>query len=64
MLTEELGQVYQSLAPVPLWFRYLVTYAESDGAPGLTLGVVLALLYLVMKVRNHSERRFRRSSRH
>lgn len=50
MLTEELGQVYQAVAPVPLWFRYLVTYQEADGTPGLTLGVVLALLYLIMKL--------------
>lgn len=50
MVTEELGQVYQATAPFPLWFRYLVTYQESDGAPGLTLGVLLALLYLILKV--------------
>lgn len=50
MLAEELGQVYQAVAPVPLWFRYLVTYQEVDGTPGLTLGVVLALLYLIMKL--------------
>lgn len=50
MLTEELGQVYQAVAPVSVWFRYLVTYQEVDGIPGLTLGVLLALLYLIMKV--------------
>lgn len=50
MLTEELGQVYQAVAPVPMWFRYLLTYQEIDGAPGLTLGVVLALVYLIMKL--------------
>lgn len=50
MLTEELGQVHQAAAPVPLWFRYLVTYQESDGAPGLTVGILLALLYLIMKL--------------
>ncbi|XP_072302788.1 E3 ubiquitin-protein ligase RNFT1 [Eucyclogobius newberryi] len=50
MLTEELGQVYQAIAPVPLWFRYLVTYQEADGTPGLTFGVLLALLYLIMKL--------------
>ncbi|XP_013890168.1 RING finger and transmembrane domain-containing protein 1 [Austrofundulus limnaeus] len=50
MLTEELGQVHQATAPVPLWFRYLVTYQESDGTPGLTLGVLLALLYLILKL--------------
>ncbi|KAM4546486.1 E3 ubiquitin-protein ligase RNFT1 [Fundulus diaphanus] len=50
MVTEELGQVHQTIAPVPLWFRYLVTYQESDGAPGLTLGVLLALCYLMLKL--------------
>ncbi|XP_076025096.1 E3 ubiquitin-protein ligase RNFT1 [Genypterus blacodes] len=50
MLTEELSQVHQSLAPVPLWFRYLVTYQELDGTPGLTLGILLSLLYLILKL--------------
>lgn len=50
MLTEEMGQVHQAVAPVPLWFRYLVTYQEVDGTPGLTLGVLLALLYLILKL--------------
>ncbi|KAM7398515.1 hypothetical protein PAMA_006426 [Pampus argenteus] len=50
MLTEELGQVHQAVAPVPLWFRYLVTYQEADGTPGLTLGVLLALVYLILKL--------------
>ncbi|XP_033954305.1 E3 ubiquitin-protein ligase RNFT1 [Pseudochaenichthys georgianus] len=50
MLSEELGQAHQATAPVPLWFRYLVTYQEVDGTPGLTLGVLLALLYLIMKL--------------
>lgn len=50
MLAEELGQLYQSLTPVPLWFRYLVIYQEEDGATGLTLGVLLALVYLILKL--------------
>ncbi|XP_061596151.1 E3 ubiquitin-protein ligase RNFT1 [Cololabis saira] len=50
MLTEELGQVHQATAPVPLWFRYLVTYQEADGNLGLTLGVLLALVYLILKL--------------
>lgn len=50
MLTEELAQVHQALAPVPLWFRYLVTNQEVDSTLGLTLGVLLALLYLILKV--------------
>ncbi|XP_030648843.1 E3 ubiquitin-protein ligase RNFT1 [Chanos chanos] len=50
MLTEEVGQVYQVIAPVPCWFRYLVTYQEMDGFPGITLGILLALLYLILKL--------------
>ncbi|CAB1440671.1 unnamed protein product [Pleuronectes platessa] len=50
MLTEELGQVHQAMAPVSLWFRYLVSYQEAEGAFGLTLGVLLALVYLILKL--------------
>lgn len=50
MLTEELGQIHQAMAPVSVWFRYLVLYEEVEGTPGLILGIVLALLYLIMKV--------------
>ncbi|XP_034034901.1 E3 ubiquitin-protein ligase RNFT1 [Thalassophryne amazonica] len=50
MLTEELAQVHQAVAPFPLWFRYLVTYQEDDGTPGFTLGILLALLYLILKL--------------
>ncbi|XP_077448499.1 E3 ubiquitin-protein ligase RNFT1 [Stigmatopora argus] len=50
LLSEELAQTYQAVAPAPLWFRYLVTYQEADGAPALTVGVLLALLYLILKL--------------
>ncbi|KAK6322402.1 E3 ubiquitin-protein ligase RNFT1 isoform X1 [Coregonus clupeaformis] len=50
MLIEEVGQVYQALAPIPLWFRYLITYQEVDGNTGLTLGVLLALVYFILKL--------------
>ncbi|CAB1316432.1 unnamed protein product [Coregonus sp. 'balchen'] len=50
MLTEEVGQVYQAVAPTPLWFRYLVTYQKVDGNTGLTLGVLLALVYFILKL--------------
>lgn len=50
MLAEELGQVHQAMTPVPLWSRYLVTYQEMDGATGLTLGVLLALVYFILKL--------------
>ncbi|XP_042588575.1 E3 ubiquitin-protein ligase RNFT1 isoform X2 [Cyprinus carpio] len=50
MLIEEMGQLYQVIAPVPLWFRYLVSYDEMDTSVGLTLGILLALVYLIMKL--------------
>ncbi|XP_063059362.1 E3 ubiquitin-protein ligase RNFT1 [Engraulis encrasicolus] len=50
MLVEEVGQVYQTAVPMPAWFRYLVTYQEEDGRTGLTLGILLALLYLILKL--------------
>ncbi|KAG2459046.1 RNFT1 ligase, partial [Polypterus senegalus] len=50
MLTEEVSQIYQAVVPVPVWFRYLITYQEQDGYTGLTLGVVLALVYLMLKL--------------
>lgn len=50
MLLEEVSQVYQMIAPVPLWFRYLVSYDEIESSVGLTLGIMLALLYLIMKL--------------
>ncbi|XP_024117072.1 E3 ubiquitin-protein ligase RNFT1 [Oryzias melastigma] len=50
MLSEELSQVHQAVAPVPLWFRYLVTIQETDGPAGLTLGILLALVYLILKL--------------
>ncbi|TRY97167.1 hypothetical protein DNTS_020329 [Danionella cerebrum] len=50
MLIEEMAQLYQVIAPVPLWFRYLVSYDEMDTSVGQTLGILLALLYLIMKL--------------
>lgn len=50
MLTEEINQAYQSVAPFPVWFRYLITYQELDSYTGLTLGILLALVYLILKV--------------
>lgn len=64
MLTEELGQIHQAVAPVSVWFRYLVSYQEVEGTPGLILGILLALLYLIMKVvglRTKSDRRLHQS---
>ncbi|XP_061103465.1 E3 ubiquitin-protein ligase RNFT1 isoform X2 [Conger conger] len=50
MLTEEFGQVHQAIAPMPVWFRYLVTYQEVDGVTGLTFGILLALVYIILKL--------------
>ncbi|XP_017572952.1 E3 ubiquitin-protein ligase RNFT1 [Pygocentrus nattereri] len=50
MFIEEISQIYQVIAPMPPWFRYLVSSLEVDGSVGLTLGVLLALLYLILKL--------------
>ncbi|XP_066507213.1 E3 ubiquitin-protein ligase RNFT1 isoform X2 [Hoplias malabaricus] len=50
MFIEELSQVYQGIAPVPPWFYYLVSSQEVDGSIGLTMGILLALLYLILKI--------------
>lgn len=50
ILIEELGQLYQFIAPVSLWFRYLITYQETDGFFGVTLSILLALCYVIFKL--------------
>lgn len=51
ILIEELGQLYQFIAPVSLWFSYLISYQEADGFFGVTLSILLALFYLILKVK-------------
>lgn len=50
MLLEELCQYYRMFVPIPVWFRYLIAYGELDTALGRTLGILLGLLYLILKV--------------
>ncbi|KAM6465080.1 E3 ubiquitin-protein ligase RNFT1 [Liasis olivaceus] len=50
MLLEELCQCYCKIVPVPVWFRYFVGLRESDGTLGWSFGVLLALLYLILKL--------------
>uniref|UniRef100_A0ABM5END8 E3 ubiquitin-protein ligase RNFT1 n=1 Tax=Pogona vitticeps TaxID=103695 RepID=A0ABM5END8_9SAUR len=50
MLSEELCQYYRTVVPVPVWFRYFVGLKELDGALGQSFGVLLALLYLILKL--------------
>lgn len=50
MLLEELCQYYRMFVPIPVWFRYLVGYGELDSVLGRTLGILLGLLYLILKV--------------
>ncbi|NWU65347.1 RNFT1 ligase, partial [Pterocles burchelli] len=50
MLLEELCQYYRMFVPIPVWFRYLIGYGELDGVLGWTLGILLGLLYLILKL--------------
>ncbi|XP_078535950.1 E3 ubiquitin-protein ligase RNFT1 [Lissotriton helveticus] len=50
MLLEEFGQYYRSLIPVPVWFRYLIGIREADSFTGWSLGILLALFYLILKL--------------
>jgi len=50
MLLEELCQYYRMFVPIPVWFRYLIGYGELDSVLGWTLGILLGLLYLILKV--------------
>lgn len=52
ILTEELGQLYQFIAPVSLWSHYLISYQEADGFFGVTLSILLALFYIILKVKS------------
>lgn len=52
ILIEELGQLYQFAAPVSLWSHYLISYQEADGFFGVTLSILLALFYFILKVKS------------
>lgn len=50
MLLEELCQYYRMFVPIPVWFRYLIGYGEPDSVLGWTLGTLLGLSYLILKL--------------
>lgn len=50
MLLEEICQYYRRIAPIPVWFRYFIGLREVDGMLGWSLGILLALLYLILKL--------------
>ncbi|OXB79048.1 UNVERIFIED_CONTAM: hypothetical protein H355_005924 [Colinus virginianus] len=50
MLLEELCQYYRMFVPIPVWFRYLIGYGELDSVLGWTIGTLLALSYLILKL--------------
>nr|XP_033777532.1 E3 ubiquitin-protein ligase RNFT1 isoform X2 [Geotrypetes seraphini] len=50
MFLEELGQYYRLLTPVPVWFRYLIGDRELESMMGWSLGILLALFYLIVKL--------------
>ncbi|XP_073653675.1 E3 ubiquitin-protein ligase RNFT1 isoform X7 [Tursiops truncatus] len=50
MVLEELCQYYRTFVPVPVWFRYLISYGEFGNVTGWSLGILLALLYLILKL--------------
>ncbi|KAL8199102.1 UNVERIFIED_CONTAM: E3 ubiquitin-protein ligase rnft1 [Gekko kuhli] len=49
MLLEEICQYYRKIVPIPVWFRYLVGLREQGSMLGWSLGILLALLYLILK---------------
>lgn len=50
MLLEEFCQYYRTFVPLPVWFRYLISYGEFGNITRRSLGILLALLYLILKL--------------
>uniref|UniRef100_A0A8B9ZEY0 E3 ubiquitin-protein ligase RNFT1 n=1 Tax=Anas platyrhynchos TaxID=8839 RepID=A0A8B9ZEY0_ANAPL len=50
MLLEELCQYYRMFVPIPVWFRFLIGYGEPDSVLGWTPGILLGLVYLILKL--------------
>ncbi|XP_026995387.1 E3 ubiquitin-protein ligase RNFT1 isoform X2 [Tachysurus fulvidraco] len=50
MFIEELGQFYQVITPVPPWFHYLLTSKMVDDSLEVTMDILLALLYIILKL--------------
>ncbi|KAM4046709.1 E3 ubiquitin-protein ligase RNFT1 isoform 1-T1 [Anomaloglossus baeobatrachus] len=50
MCIEEVSQYYCTLVSTPVWFRYLVDYGAQTSGAEWHFGVLLALLYLIIKL--------------
>ncbi|XP_078278317.1 E3 ubiquitin-protein ligase RNFT1 isoform X1 [Rhinoraja longicauda] len=50
MIIEEVNQFHRSLVPMPVWSWYLIGSNESDGSVFWTLGILLSLFYLILKL--------------
>ncbi|TKC35901.1 hypothetical protein EI555_016460 [Monodon monoceros] len=50
MILEELCHYYQTFVPIPVCFCYLISYGEFGNVTRWILGILLALLYLTLKV--------------
>ncbi|GCC30227.1 E3 ubiquitin-protein ligase RNFT1 isoform X2 [Chiloscyllium punctatum] len=50
MVIEEVSQFHRSLIPLPVWSWYLIGNKESDGFTIWTLGILLSLFYLILKL--------------
>ncbi|KAM9320797.1 E3 ubiquitin-protein ligase RNFT1 [Gastrophryne carolinensis] len=50
MCLEEIAQYYCTLVSTPVWFRYLVSYGDQTSGAEWHFGVVLGLLYLIIKL--------------
>ncbi|XP_051891970.1 E3 ubiquitin-protein ligase RNFT1 isoform X2 [Pristis pectinata] len=50
MVIEEVNQFHRSLVPMPVWSWYLIGNNELDGSLIWTLGILLSLFYLILKL--------------
>ncbi|KAM4796307.1 E3 ubiquitin-protein ligase RNFT1 [Rhinophrynus dorsalis] len=47
---EECAQCYCTLVSTPVWIRYLIDYGSQDSGAEWRFGILLALLYLILKL--------------
>ncbi|KAE8624765.1 hypothetical protein XENTR_v10006039 [Xenopus tropicalis] len=50
MALEEVAQCYCMLVSTPVWFRYLIDYGNQNSGAEWHFGILLALLYLILKL--------------
>ncbi|XP_069767829.1 E3 ubiquitin-protein ligase RNFT1 isoform X2 [Narcine bancroftii] len=50
MVIEEVNQFHRLLVPTPVWSWYLIGNNESDGSMIWSLGILLSLFYLILKL--------------